>query len=141
MQDWPDLLTWFAQQTDLDLADAVQEFGRPYQTALLASFHNYANLAAPPKMRQITDITGRETAPYILLVTQAMPTAPWPRQKTIITNLLLALLRLILVNTPGEKRPVLADYVSTVEADMMRPMVEQGIDRAYLILKQAGVIR
>lgn len=140
MKDWRTLLNWLDQQADLTLTEAAGSFGPNQQAALLKSFQRYASLAAPPKLKGLTDVVGRETADYLILVAQAMPTASEARQKGIATNLMLALLRFILATTSPEKPPPLAEYIATVEANLMRTMVEQGVDQAYPILKRAGLI-
>jgi hypothetical protein len=139
--DWNTLIEWFASQPDLALVEALSDLGGEQRQALVTSFQTYANLTTPPKMGRMLDIIGEETGRYILLLSQGLPQLEWERLRGIAINLVLALPRFILVNTPATKRPELDEYIRTMEHTMMRPMLEQGVDPAYLLLKQAGLVR
>jgi hypothetical protein len=76
----------------------------------------------------------------LILVSSILPERSWIERRTLTTNLVLALLRWIIVRTEDAAPPDLAECIAEQEPQLMRPMIEQGLELAYPILQRGGLI-
>ena len=133
----PSFVVWFQKHPDLDLYTILSKASEESQLKVEQIFRKHAGKPAPPNLEGLNEILGKEVAAMMVIAAEMKQLSSGETRKDFVIRMAIALMRYVndhLASGPGEKIP------QEAENQFLKPMVSDGIEQAYSILKDNGLI-